>query len=447
MTGLPNEENAIQPLRRQSANLGVLGYGNVGKGVVKILLDPEGRDPSLARINLVRLGVRDIKRPRPNVSPEILTDNLESIVNHPDIDIIIEVMGGIEPARTLIIQAIENGKHIITANKTLIANHGIEIFALAAKKGVSVKFEPAVGGGIPIIEVLNSGMGANRLEGITGIVNGTCNYIFTRMAELGLSYDKALEEATELGYAEANPDADVSGRDSAEKLAILVKEGFGLNVDPQVLTDSGFVKGITSISPRDIQCAKELDYTIKLLATSAIQRDDTLLFAVRPHFVSNRHPLATVNNNLNAIYIKGDKVGELLLSGKGAGGDETASAVVADVINTIKSISSGVAAISAPSPAESTEFVTLSSEIKSKFYLRILTGDIPIAFGGIMWLLGKVNIVPEYVQQHITPDGLLEIVMITQPVSSQMLKDGLRSIRALPHCKEVANSLPLLEVS
>jgi homoserine dehydrogenase len=290
-------------------------------------------------------------------------------------------------------------------------------------------------------------MGANQLERITGIVNGTCNYILTRMSELDLSYDKALEEATELGYAEANPDADVSGRDSAEKLSILVKEGFDLNVDPQVLTDPDFVKGIISISSRDIQCAKELDYTIKLLATSEIQPDSTLLFGVRPHFVSNRHPLATVNNNLNAIYIKGDRVGELMLSGKGAGGNETASAVVADTIATVKSISSGVAAISAPPPAESSEFVTLSSEMESKFYLRILTSDIPIAFGGIMWLLGGVGIVPEYVQQHITSDGLLEIVMITQPVSSQKLKDALRNISALPHCKEIANSLPLLEAS
>lgn len=447
MTGLLNQENAIQPLHRQSVNVGVLGCGTVGGGFARIIATPEGRDPLLPQIKLVCVGVRDIKRLRPNVSPEILTENLESIVNNPNIEIIIELMGGIEPARTLIIKAIENGKHIVTANKTLIAKHGIEIRALAAKKGVSVKFEAAVGGGIPIIEVLNSGMGANRLERITGIVNGTCNYIFTRMAELGLSYDKVLQEAIDLGFAEANPDADVSGRDSAEKLAILVKEGFGLNVDPQALIDPDFVKGITSISSRDIQCAKELGYTIKLLATSEIQPDGTLLFCVRPHFVADRHPLAAVNNNLNAIYIKGDRVGELMLSGKGAGGNETASAVVADVINTVKSISSGVVATSTALPAESSGFVTLSSEMESKFYLRILTSDIPIAFGGIMWLLGKVNIVPEYVQQHITSNGLLEIVMITQPLSSQRLKDVLRNISALPHCKEVANSLPLLEAS
>lgn len=437
--------------------IGLLGAGTVGGGIIKILYDLKGRDPLLEKIELVSVAVHDIQKSRsifekPKDSEklkklkEILTNNPESIVNNPDIDIVVELIGGIEPARTLIIKAIENQKHVVTANKALIAQHGTEIFALAARKGVSVRFEAAVAGGIPILETLKSSMGANRIESIVGIVNGTCNYILTQMTEFEMIYEQALAAATEHGYAEANPDADVSGRDSAEKLSILISEGFGLNVDPQVLANLKFVEGITSIHSRDIECAKEFGYTIKLLATSKIQPDGKLLFSVRPNLVSNNHPLAAVKDALNAIYIKGDRVGELVLSGKGAGEAATASAVVADILNTVKGISSGVAAISPPSIRGSSEFVTLSNEMESKFYLRILTSDIPMAFGGIMWFLGGVGIVPESVRQ-ITSNGLLEIVMITQKVPSQKLKNVLKVIGMLPHCQEIANALPLLEVS
>jgi homoserine dehydrogenase len=435
------EENAI-PSVPQTLKIAIAGGGTVGSEVYKVLQDPSGRNPRLSRVEVVSVGVRDIKRPRP-IPEKLLTDNLEAIVNDSSIDIFIELIGGIEPARELIMKAIGNGKHVITANKALIAEHGDEISAWAAKKGVSVKYEAAVAGGIPILHTLKHSLGSNRLEAIIGILNGTTNYMLGMMSN-GKDYPEALKVAQDLGYAEADPTADVSGRDAGQKLMILAKE-MGHNIDPNVLDNPGAVKGTTSIESQDIQHARELDYTIKLLAICRNQPDGSVFFQVSPHLVSNKHPLASVKDAYNAVFVTGDPVGELLFHGKGAGAEPTASAVVADIVNTIEGISTGVPVISASSNGQPAKFATLSKEIESKFYLRLIASQDPIGFSGIMWFLGTTEIAPESVQQHITPDGLLEIVIITHPVSSQKLKHALTTIGTLPHLKKVANCLPVLE--
>jgi homoserine dehydrogenase len=430
----------------QRFKVGMIGGGTVSSSAYAILSGDSSGNHLLSRIEVVSVAVRDLKKIR-LIPQDILTDNPDSIVDDPNIEIVVELMGGTEKARELIERALRNGKHVITANKSLVARHGNELDALAARAGVSFKYEAAVAGGIPILRTLKTSLGANKLRKTMGIVNGTCNYIVTQMSDHQMSFTDALAKAQELGFAEADPTFDVGGRDAAEKNVILSKVAFGKDVDvSQVLADPELVKGITSIESRDIECARKLGFTIKLLAVSEIKPDGKLLFFVSPHLVENKHPLAAVKDAYNAIFIEGDPVGDLMLYGKGAGGGPTASAVVGDILNVVEGISSGVPVISA-STLGSAEFATLSKEMHSKFYLRLLTQNCPTAFGGIMWLFGEANIAPEMVQQSITDRGLLEIVIITEAVSSQKLHNALRIISGLPYFEKTVNALPLLEAS
>lgn len=418
--------------------IGMLGLGTVGGGVAKIILSPPGRTPLLSQVELVRVGVRDINKARQNPLPsEKLTTQLEEVVTDPEIELVVEVIGGLEPARTLILKAIEHGKHIVTANKSLIATHGSEIFALAKDKGVCIAFEAAVGGGIPIIQCLQQSLGANKIKGITGIVNGTTNYILSQMTQKGVSFDDALKEAMQKGYAEANPTADVDGIDAAEKLAILTLVGFGTKVDCQKI----FKTGIRSISQRDIIYAKGMNYTIKLLANARLNEDNSLQLNVEPHFVNNTHPLASVNDVFNAIFLEGDPVGQLMLYGQGAGEGATASAVVSDIVNIVSSVATWQNIQANPN-----DMGAISQEINSNFYLRILTEKRATAAGAIAWSLGDFNVPPMSVQQQITEDGMLEIAIVTESVFRSTLDNAISSIRGLPYVKEVANVMPILKI-
>jgi len=418
--------------------IGMLGLGTVGGGVAKILASPSGRSPLLSKVELVRVGVRDITKTRKvDLSPEILTSELEKVVTDPEIDLVVEVMGGLEPARTLILKAIEHGKHIVTANKSLIAAYGSEIFALARDRGVCIAFEAAVGGGIPIIQSLQQSLGANKLKAITGIVNGTTNYILSQMTEGGATFDDALQEAMQKGFAEANPTADIEGIDASEKLAILTLVAFGLEVDSKTI----FRKGISSISQRDIAYAKAMNYTIKLLANVNLDEDGSLRLNVQPHLVENAHPLAAINGVFNAIFLEGEPVGQLMLYGQGAGEGATASAVVSDILNIVGS-SAAWQVIHKNLPARA----SVSQESKSHFYLRLLTDKSATAAGAIAWSLGDFNVAPMSVQQQITKDGALEIAIITESVFRSTLDNAISSIRGLPYVKEVANVMPILKI-
>ncbi|MDE5088096.1 MAG: homoserine dehydrogenase, partial [Trichodesmium sp. St16_bin2-tuft] len=302
--------------------IGLLGLGTVGIGTAKILLSPQGRHPLIHELEIYRVGVRDISKTRDvNISPNILTTDLEAIATDPDVDIIIELIGGLEPARSLILKAIEHGKHIVTANKAVISRYGQEIFDAANKKSVYVMLEAAVGGGIPVIQPLKESLGVNRIHSITGIVNGTTNYILTRMEKEGADFADVLADAQSLGYAEADPTADVEGLDAKDKIAILGSLAFGSIIKLEDI----YCEGISQITAADITYAAQLDFVIKLLAiakgypNSTNSTSDKLQLRVHPTLIPKTHPLASINDVYNAILIEGEPIGQVMFFGPGAG--------------------------------------------------------------------------------------------------------------------------------
>jgi homoserine dehydrogenase len=319
--------------------IGLLGLGTVGTGTAEILLNPTGRHPLLQEIEIYKVGVRSLDKPRTiSLPPDVLTTDIESIVTDEAVDIVVEVIGGLEPARSLILKAIAHGKHIVTANKAVIARYGAEIFTAAQKAGIYVMLEAAVGGGIPVIQPLKQSLGVNRIRTITGIVNGTTNYILTRMQAEGSEFNDILADAQQLGYAEADPTADVDGLDAADKIAILASIAYGGRIKlPEVSCE-----GIRQVSAADIAYAQKLGFVIKLLAVA--KREETTLVAdspdsemlqvrVHPTLVPQSHPLASVSGVYNAILVEGEPIGQVMFFGPGAGSGPTASAVVSDIVN------------------------------------------------------------------------------------------------------------------
>ncbi len=321
----------------KKVGVGLLGLGTVGSGVASILENPENRHPLVNDIQIIQVAVRDLSRKRSSeLTNATLTDNPQSVVDDPKVAVVVEVMGGIEPARTLIMRAISAGKSVVTANKALIARHGEEIATAANAAGVYVLIEAAVGGGIPIIEPLKQSLGGNKINKVSGIINGTTNYILSRMANEGVPYTDVLTKAQELGYAEADPAADVEGFDAADKIAILSGLAFGGSIKRSEIP----TQGITKLQSRDVDFAKRLGYAVKLLAISerldpSPQDSNSLPLAVRvkPTLVPLNHPLAGVDGVNNAILVEGDPIGQVMFYGPGAGAGPTASAVVADILN------------------------------------------------------------------------------------------------------------------
>ncbi|NDA41571.1 MAG: homoserine dehydrogenase, partial [Actinobacteria bacterium] len=311
-------------------SIGMLGCGVVGSQVARLLSEDSGdfAERSGARLALKKIAVRNLSAPRENISSQLLTTDAESIVTDPSIDIIIEVMGGIEPARTLLLTAISQKKSVITANKALLAKHGAELFEAADKNGVDLYYEAAVGGAIPILRPLRESIVGDHVHRIMGIVNGTTNYILTKMDERGSEFALALKEAQDLGFAEANPSADVDGNDAAAKAAILA----GLAFHTRVSIDDVYCEGISKISSRDVQVAHDIDHIIKLLAIAESTPDNQISVRVHPTLIPREHPLAAVRNSFNAIFVEAESAGELMFYGRGAGGAPTASAVLGDLI-------------------------------------------------------------------------------------------------------------------
>lgn len=311
-------------------SIGMLGCGVVGSQVARLLSEDSGdfAERSGARLALKKIAVRNLSAPRENIASQLLTTDAESIVTDPSIDIIIEVMGGIEPARTLLLTAISQKKSVITANKALLAKHGAELFEAADKNGVDLYYEAAVGGAIPILRPLRESIVGDHVHRIMGIVNGTTNYILTKMDERGSEFALALKEAQDLGFAEANPSADVDGNDAAAKAAILA----GLAFHTRVSIDDVYCEGISKISSRDVQVAHDIDHIIKLLAIAESTPDNQISVRVHPTLIPREHPLAAVRNSFNAIFVEAESAGELMFYGRGAGGAPTASAVLGDLI-------------------------------------------------------------------------------------------------------------------
>ena len=428
-------------------SIGLLGLGTVGTGTAKILLDPARRHPLLQAVKIGRVGVRHPDKPRVVSIPRgILTADLERIVTDSDIDIIVELIGGVEPARSLILKAIAHGKHIVTANKAVISRHGDEIYTAARDKGVYVMVEAAVGGGIPIVQPLKTALGANRIRAVTGIVNGTTNYILTRMQAEGASFTDVLADAQRLGYAEADPTADVDGLDAADKIAILASIAFG----GRIKLEDVYCEGIRQIDAADIAYADRLGFTIKLLAIAQrenldgfTESDDRLQVRVHPTLVPNDHPLASVRGVDNAILVEGDPLGRVMFLGPGAGEGATASAVVADIANIVAILETETEPILHPLlSCTHQHYCTIApaDEVATRFYARFLTGDEPGVIGQLGTCFGRQGVSLESIVQIGMRDDRAEIVVVTHDVREGNFRAALDEIRTF----EAISSIPSL---
>ncbi|MDT9294284.1 MAG: homoserine dehydrogenase [Arthrospira platensis PCC 7345] len=419
--------------------IGLLGLGTVGQGTAAILLDRSGRHPLLQEIELVRVGVRSLSKSRTIALPEnLLTTDLEAIVTDREIDIVVELIGGLEPARSLILKAIDHGKHIVTANKAVISRYGAEIFSAATEKGVYVLLEAAVGGGIPVIQPMKKCLGANRIDTVMGIVNGTTNYILTRMQAEGANFDEVLQQAQELGYAEADPTADVDGLDAADKIAILASLAFG----GRIKLEQVYCEGIRGISATDIDYADRLGFTIKLLAIASRRAEsetNNISVRVHPTLVPQLHPLASINGVNNAIFIEGEPIGQVMFFGPGAGAGPTASAVVSDILNiagimTTTNTPDGVA--KSPHPlmtCSHQHYCELApmEELITRFYARFITRDLPGVIGKLGTCFGNHEVSIESIVQIDTHGKQAEIVVVTHDVREGNFRAALEELKQL----------------
>jgi len=421
---------------RIKINIGIIGFGTVGAGVARALLEKarllERRIG--ARLVLRRVCDKDFRRSRGfRLPPRLMTSNASDIVNDPDIQIVVELIGGLEPARSLVLQALRQGKHVVTANKALLAHAGKELFAAAARRNADLYFEASVGGGIPIIKALREALIANELDAILGIVNGTSNYILTRMREKGLSFHEALLEAKHHGYAERNPSLDIDGYDAAHKLSILTLLGFGVQARPSEI----HVEGISNISQADIQYADELGYCVKPLAI-AKQVDHELEVRVHPTLLAKTHLLANVNGVYNAIYVHGDMVGSELFYGRGAGQGPAASSVVSDIADVARNLASGVrhrVPLTAH-PHHTIRRLRRMGDIETRYYMRCMVKDQPGGLARIAGILGRHHIsIASVHQKERKAARIVPVVMMTHEAKESNMRDALHEIDRLRFIK------------
>jgi len=414
---------------------GLIGFGTVGSGVVKILQENakliERRVG--AKITLKKIADIDLKTDRGvRLKPEIVTSKAEEVIDDPDIGIIMELIGGIEPAKSLILKAIQNKKHIVTANKALLALHGDEIFRSAQRFGVDVNFEASVGGGIPLIRSIKEGLVANRIQSIFGILNGTSNYILSKMTDEGRNFQDVLEEAQTKGYAEADPTYDVEGIDAAHKLAILIRLAFGT---PFQFEDV-FINGISEITAHDIQFGREFGYRIKLLAIAKMDQGK-LEARVQPTMIPEHHLLSTVDGVFNAIYIKGDAVGPTLFYGQGAGRMPTGSAVVSDLVELgrnllVQATGRRVPLLSYQESSIETIPLKKMDDVVMPYYMRFAALDRPGVLSKISGVLGKNDIsISAVIQKGRKIKGTVPIVMMTHEAKERNVRRALREIDRL----------------
>lgn len=415
--------------------VGLIGFGTVGSGVVKILQKNSKLIEKRmgAKIVLKRIADIDLEKDRGvKLKPEVLTPNAEEVIEDPEIDIVMELMGGIEPARSYILKAIHNKKHIVTANKALLALHGDEIFEDAHRFGVDVNFEASVGGGIPLIRSIKEGLVANRIQSIFGILNGTSNYILSKMTNEGRGFKEVLREAQEKGYAEADPTYDLEGIDAAHKLAILIRLAFGTRVRFKEV----FIGGISEITSLDIKFSREFGYRIKLLAIAKIDRGK-IEARVHPTMIPQGHLLATVEGVFNAIYIEGDAIGPTLFYGQGAGQMPTGSAVVSDLVELgrnrlIRANGLRVPSLSYQEFAIEKTPLKKIEEVVMPYYMRFSALDRPGVLSKISGILGKHDIsIISVIQKGRRIKGAVPIVMMTHEAKEKNVHRALKEIDRL----------------
>lgn len=411
--------------------IGLIGFGTIGSGVIKLLQKNKGLIGKRlgAKLVLKKVADIDIKTPRPVVlSHGQLTTNAKEVLNDPDIDIVIELMGGYEPARSFLLEAIRNEKHIVTANKALIAKHGNEIFKAVEEKGVRIGFEASVGGTIPIIKTLKEGLVANQIQSIYGIMNGTSNYILTKMTGEGRDFKSVLKEAQVMGYAEANPSFDVDGIDTLHKLAITLSLAYGKRVNLEDI----YTEGISDIRQQDIEFAKELGYRIKLLAV-AVNRGKLIEARIHPTMIPYNDLLANVNGNFNAFHIDGDASGAVFLYGQGSGMMPTASAVVSDLIDISRDILTGKPDRVPPRTLSERSIDDIQlmpfEQIVTNYYFRFSAVDRPGVLSNISGILGQNNIsIAAVIQKGRKQRGAVPVVMTTYKSREKDVRQALLEI-------------------
>jgi homoserine dehydrogenase len=420
----------------KAVNIGLIGFGTIGSGVVEnfnlnlpLIEDKVGR-----KVVLKKIVDLDIATDRGvNVDPGILSTDVNDILEDPEIDIVIELIGGYQPALNFILTAISRGKHVVTANKALLAKHWEEVMASAQKNRVRIGFEASVGGGIPLLKPLNESLASNNIESIYGIINGTANYILTKMADEQRDFAEVLKEAQEKGYAEADPTFDIEGHDTAQKLIILTKLGFGVYIKQEEF----HVEGITRITLDDIEYARELGCSIKLLAISTIT-DGELEVRVHPTLVDEKHLLSSINDVYNGVYLIGDVVGPVLMYGQGAGMMPTASAVVGDVIDIIEGMNCKIVKNVKYGPAKvRVTHVKDISDIQTKYYLRLIVDDKPGVLHAISGILKDLNIsVDSVTQKGYGKEGSVPIFMVTHQAAEKNIREAVKYMEKLEMVKD-----------
>ena len=420
----------------QTLNVGLLGLGTVGSGVFKVLQrnsqEIERRTGRAIRIHTV--ADLNVERARELVgdAARVLSD-ANAVVQDPEIDIVVELIGGYGIAKELVLKAIANGKHVVTANKALLALHGNEIFAAASAKGVMVAFEAAVAGGIPVIKALREGLSANRIEWIAGIINGTTNFILSEMRSKGLAFADVLEQAQQLGYAEADPTFDIEGVDAAHKLTLMSAIAFGIPLQ----FSKAYVEGITQLTPQDIRYAEELGYRIKLLGITR-RTAAGIELRVHPTLVPSQHLIANVEGVMNSVLVKGDAVGQTLYYGAGAGSEPTASAVIADLVDITRLHSAQpqqrVPHLAFQADALADTPILAMSEVTTNYYLRICVADQPGVIADIARIMAdaKISIDAILQKEPLAGEQQADLILLTHTTTEGVMNAALNKVEALP---------------
>jgi homoserine dehydrogenase len=419
--------------------IGMLGCGVVGSQVAA-LLEKNNAELSTragAKLVLKKIAVRDIKSAREGINSALFTSDAQSVINDPEIDIIIEVMGGIDPARELILSAIKNGKSVVTANKALLATHGADLFTAADNKGVDLYYEAAVAGAIPIIRPMRESLVGDQITRVMGIVNGTTNYILTKMDEEGRAFADVLKEAQSLGYAEADPTADVEGMDAASKAAIIA----GLAFHSRVSVDDVYREGISSITADDVAVAKTMNHVIKLLAIAELTSDDRISVRVHPTLIARSHPLAAVRDAFNAVFVEAKSAGQLMFYGPGAGGAPTASAILGDVVAVARHrISDSVG------PRESDyadRAIAPIGDTKTQFLIRLNVADKPGVLAAIAQVFAKEAVSIQTVRQSGRGNDA-ELIVVSHGATEAALSSTVGALSKMDIVTKVESVLRVL---
>lgn len=419
-------------------NVGILGLGTVGGGTLDLLQRNAALITGRAGcpITVTRIAVKNVDKARAVAfNPELLTADAHAVLTDPNIHIVAELIGGVAPARDYVLQAIAAGKSVVTANKELIAKHGVEITVAAAQAGVDFRFEGSVGGGIPLIKPLRESLAGNRVQQLMGIVNGTTNFILTKMTREGRDFEEVLAQAQALGYAEADPSADVDGYDTMYKLAILAGIAFSAPVGIQDI----YREGIRGVHARDIEYARELGYVIKLIALGRQDEDGAVELRVHPALLPSEHPLANVNDVFNAVFIQGDAVGDVMFYGRGAGSDPTGSAVVGDLVEVARHICRGQVGQDVHHEAAPKVSMKDFAEVSTRFCVRMQVADRPGTIAQIATIFGDKGVSIESIVQKKSDGDAAEIFWMTHRTSQRAMGRSLNEFNRLDAVREVSS--------